>query len=273
VVTRGEHQELYDLLITDTTSVCAIDEEGNTALHCAVASDCRKGDWDDSFYQCIDLLMSCEQMNINRPNKNGYTAIGLAVHHLNKKCIEHMLKHPSADRLYLENYPGDSESTVREIIIEKYPDLQPLPKECIKEDLDLSEGNMKLLAALQRGEYNTFKGNLDSKKPNPWYDEPYHSSLLEIACQMKKTEQFVELLLDKGADPKIKNRVTGMPLIHATARSGNFEVLQLLLEKKGEGLEDNEQRTILHWLARLSERKSKKSLEDCLNLLLRPDCS
>ena len=43
---------------------------------------------------------------------------------------------------------------------------------------------------------------------------------------------FVKLLLGSGAHRNIKNHVTGMPLIHATARSGNFEVLQLLLEKK-----------------------------------------
>ena len=91
---------------------------------------------------------------------------------------------------------------------------------------------------------------------------------------MKKSEQFVEILLDSGADPNIRNRVTGMPLLHATARSGNFEVLQLLLEKDRKGilLKDNEQRTILHWLAGVSERKSKKRLEDCLKLLLHPDC-
>ena len=276
VVTRGDHKALSELLASDTTSVCAIDSEGNTALHCAVASACQEEDSEEGLYQCIDLLMSCEQMKVNMPNKNGYTAIGLAVHNLHKSCVENMLKHPSVDRLYLDYCPGDTESTVREIILETYPELEPLLKECVKEDLHLSEGNMKPLAALQRGEYYTFKESLDSNNPNPWYGEPYHSSLLEIACQMKKRELFVQLLLDKGADPNITNRVTGMPLLHATARSGNFEVLELLLEKDREGirLKDNEQRTILHWLAGVSERKpeDKQRLEDCLTRLLRPHC-
>jgi len=270
---RGDHEALNDLLKTDPTSVRAIDEEGNTALHHAVASICQEGNTDERLYQCIDVLMDCKDMTVNMPNKKGYTAIGLAVHHLNRTCVERMLKRTSADRLYLDYYPGDREHTVREIIMETYPDLQPLLKEYAKEDMDLYEGNMKLLAALQHDEYHIFKDNLDSNNPNPSYGEPYHSSLLEIACQMKKRKEFVELLLDSGADPKIKNSVTGMPLIHATARCGNFEVLQLLLEKEGEGLKDNEQRTILHWLARVSERKSRKSLEDCLNRLLQSDCS
>jgi ankyrin repeat protein len=273
VVARGDNEALSDLLKTDMTSVCAIDEEGNTALHHAVKSACQYGVSDGSFYHCINVLMNCQQININMPNKNGYTAIGLAVHHLHKKCIEHMLQHPSAGRLHLDNYPGDSESTVREIIVETYPDLDTPLTAPLMENLDSTDRNKKLLAALQHDKYNIFFETLGSKNPNPWYDEPYHSSLLEIACQIKKRERFVELLLDNGADPKIKNEVTGMPLLHETARSGNFEVLQLLLEKEGDCLEDNEQRTILHWLARVSERKSNNGLEDCLNRLLRPDCS
>jgi len=273
VAAYGEHQELIELLTSDTT-VCAIDSKGNTALHHAVTSACQKGDSDDRFYKCIDLLMNCGQLNVNMPNKKGCTAIGLALHHLHKTCVEFMLKHPSADRLYLDCCPGASECTVREIIMETFPDLQPLLPATRMESLVSSDNDKKLLAALQHDKYYTFRDNLDLNNRNPYYGEPYHSSLLEIACQMKNRKQFVKILLDNGADPNIKNRVTGMPLIHATARCGNFEVLQLLLEKEGEeNLEDNEQRTVLHWLAGVSETKSKKRLENCLNLLLNPDCS
>ena len=103
VVARGDHEALSDLLLTDTTSVCAIDEEGNTALHHAVRSACQEDNNDENFYQCIDLLMKCKETKINMPNKNGYTAIGLAVHYDHKKCVEFMLKHPSADRLHLHS--------------------------------------------------------------------------------------------------------------------------------------------------------------------------
>jgi len=95
-------------------------------------------------------------MNINMPNKNGYTAIGLAMHHVHWTCIEHMLKHPSAERLYLDYYPGDRESTVREFVVEIYPELQPLLSSPLMENLESSERDIKLLAALQRDEYNIF---------------------------------------------------------------------------------------------------------------------
>jgi len=47
---------------------------------------------------------------------------------------------------------------------------------------------------------------------------------------------FVKLLLDSGADPNIKNSVTGMPFIHATASSGDFAVLEILLESQNADL-------------------------------------
>jgi hypothetical protein len=197
--------------------------------------------------------------------------MGLAVEYPKKTCIQHMLEHPSANHLYLDYYPGDRESTVREIIAEVYPDLESFLPAPLKERLD-SDGNKKLLAALQHDKYDVFIENVDSKNPNPWYDEPYHSTLLEIACQMKNRKQFVKILLDNGADPNTMNRVTGMPLLHATVRSRNFEVLQVLLENErvDTSLKDYKDRTILHWLAQVRERKpsDKYILENCFKFLL-----
>jgi ankyrin repeat protein len=90
---------------------------------------------------------------------------------------------------------------------------------------------------------------------------------------MKNRKKFVKLLLENGADLNTQNRVTGMPLLQPTARSGNFEVLLVLLEKKGidADLKDTEMRRIIHWLAGVSERKpsDKEKIEKCLKLLLK----
>jgi len=267
----GNPIALCDLLNSDKKYIRAIDEEGNTALHGVVATACQPF-CSVGFYYCINLLMNCTEIQVNMPNKKGYTAVGLAVQHLHKKCIEHMLKHPKVKRLYLDCYPGDSEYTVREIIQQKYPDLESRLPTPLMESLDSSESDIKLLAALQHDIYEVFSQYLSQTNPNPWYNEPYHSSLLEIACQMKNRKTFVKLLLDNGADPNIKNSVTGMPLIHATARSGNFELLEILLKKDNIDVtvKDSEQRTILHWWARASERNQgdKESLENCFKLLL-----
>ena len=270
---RGHYTTLSNLLTNCTTKFHPIYSKGNTALHLAVRSACQKDDWDGSLFQCIHVLMSCEQVNINMPNNNGCTAIGLAVNELHKKCVEYMLKHRSADRLYLDYYPGDSEFTVREIITQTFRDLEQHLPPRLMESLDSSDRDKKLLAALQRGEYNIFIDTLGPNNPNPWYDEPYHSSLLEIACQMKDRKRFVELLLVMSADPNIINSVTGMTALHLTARSENLDLLEVLLEKENIDVtvKDKEHRTILHWWARVSEKNpdENKKLEHCFNLIIK----
>jgi hypothetical protein len=176
------------------------DTKGNTDLHNAVLSFFQQADTHADFYRRIDELMTSQDTQLNRPNKEGYTAIGLAVHHHQKMCIERMLSHPSAHRLYLDYYPADSDQTVREIIMQTYPDLVPLLPAPLMERLDSPDRDMKLLAALQHDEFDIFRDNLDETHPNPRYDEPYYCSLLEIACQMKKREQFVKFLVQYGAD-------------------------------------------------------------------------
>ena len=95
---------------------------------------------------------------------------------------------------------------------------------------------------------------------------------LDIAWQMKKRNRFIKLLLGSGADLNTKNRVTGMPMVHATSRSGNFELLEILLKKKeiNISLKDYKDRTILHWKVQVSERKpsDKYILDNCFKLLL-----
>jgi hypothetical protein len=189
-------------------------------------------EWDESLSRCIDVLLSYEPLNVNLPKTQGYTAIAMAVLQLHRTYIERMLQHPAAHRLCLDYYPGDNVSALREIITQKYPDLQPLLPAPLIESLDSSDRDIKLFAAFQRDEYNTFEENInDLPNTNPWYDEPYHSSLLEIAFQMKKREQFVEIFLESSVDPNIINSVTGMPLLHATVRSENFKDFGDITEK------------------------------------------
>ena len=223
-------RNLFSRTNTDSSSNSDTDAKLNTVLHRAVLSFCGNDNNHEVSYRRLDKLMS-QDKKLNMPNKEGYTAIGLAVEHRHKKCVKYMLKHQLKYLLHLDYYPGDRESTVREIIMQTYPELQPLLPAPLMEIMHSSDNNKKLLAALQRDKFRAFRKCLNETNANLWYDEPYHSYLLEIACQMKKRCRFITLLLNIGADPNIKNRVTGMPLIQATARSGNCEVLLILLKK------------------------------------------
>jgi len=105
-------------------------------------------------------------MNVTMPNKKGYTAVGQAVHQLHRTCIERMLKHPSAKRLHLDYSPGDRESTVREIILEIYSELQPLLLGPLMENLESSNIHKNLLAAIRHNKYEIFLKYLSQSNPS-----------------------------------------------------------------------------------------------------------
>jgi hypothetical protein len=68
---------------------------------------------------------------------------------------------------------------------------------------------------------------------------------------------------------------TTVPLLYATARSGNFELLEMFqgVNVTDTSVKDNGERIIPHWMASVSERKpgDKQRVENCLKLLLTTD--
>ena len=112
-------------------------------------------------------------MNVNMPNKKGYTAIGYAVNELSRKSVEHLLKHPSPHRLHIEYYPGDR-LYCKGIIMQMYPHLEPYLPVPLMESLESSDSSQKLLAALQHDKYDVFLTCLNETNANFWYGEPYH---------------------------------------------------------------------------------------------------
>jgi hypothetical protein len=89
---------------------------------------------------------------------------------------------------------------------------------------------------------------------------------------MKNCKTFVESILDNSPEPNIKNRVTDMSLIQATARSGNLDVLKILLKKENVylSLKDHNKPTVFHWLDKIGDwkRANKEKLKNCSKLVL-----
>jgi len=143
-----EEMDLQSVTTADSSGGSVTGTEGNTAVHQSVLPGFQEGEASAVSTRDIGQWMACQETTLNQPDPQGYTKIGFALKELDKTLVEHMLKHLSAHRLHLDYYPGDSEYTVREIIMQKYPDLQPLLPESLIESLDSSDRNIKLLAAL-----------------------------------------------------------------------------------------------------------------------------
>jgi hypothetical protein len=73
-----EPMEMCSITTTDSSDTRVAVTRGNTVLHEAVLSAYKSGKADGDFCSSIDRLMS-HHTEVNMPNKDGYTAIGLAV--------------------------------------------------------------------------------------------------------------------------------------------------------------------------------------------------
>nr|CAD7423049.1 unnamed protein product [Timema monikensis] len=91
---------------------------------------------------------------------------------------------------------------------------------------------LQLLTSLQKRDIIKFLAVLN--RPNieldHWYDYPYYSTCLDIACKEPDCEQFVDALLRHGVDPNKINRDRKKAPIHFAAESGNRAVIKKLLE-------------------------------------------
>lgn len=131
----------------------AEDSDGRTALH-HVAKNFSTNP--NNYEQCLELLLRRPDVDINRPNRKNCTAIREAAVFSEQKAVVVML------RLRPLDYDLDSHcsigKTARQVILDKYPDLEPmLPPAPIKSDL-----HNCVIRELQCGNYENVRKLLDT---------------------------------------------------------------------------------------------------------------
>ncbi|KAJ9598299.1 hypothetical protein L9F63_010977, partial [Diploptera punctata] len=273
---KGNDETLRILLLDKRTKINAVDSFGRTALHCAAKNFGQSNDA-ERYERCIALLISQPNMDVNRPNKKGCTAVYEAAHFGGKEAVVAMLKH-GAHILDLDSSRGVGKSA-RQVIIERYPDLKNILPPLKVEQLQ-SNAHTQLLAALQHRQLNVFRdllcqvdtyGNAHLD-PNFWYNKPYNSTCLQMACKEHGCEEFVQALLLAGADPNTVNIITKKSPLHITVEAGNHETLHVLLQDKtiNINMADEYGRTPLHSIVEQhwGNDEDATRFEECLSLLL-----
>ncbi|XP_069676009.1 transient receptor potential cation channel protein painless-like [Periplaneta americana] len=259
---KGNYEVMKVLLDNTETDVNAVNDTGCTALHIAGTAPLLGEVQANRYLQCISLLMRRADLKANRPDKSGFTALSHAIMYSRKEMAQAIMRDNGNHCLnvdtFLAGYYGRS---IREAIQNTFHELVPDLPTPLQENSD-SPAN-RLLASLQRGEFSTFQLLLNSSSVdvNHWYDEPYYSTITEIAIQLRNRIEFFKELLKAGANPNLINPITSLSLLHQTARRGNVEVLRCLLQVKGINVntKDSEERTPLHCL---SQVRCKSSI-DC----------
>ncbi|PSN40730.1 hypothetical protein C0J52_16788 [Blattella germanica] len=229
------------------------------------------------YERCIALLFSRSDMDVNRPNKKGCTALYEAAHFGGRDAVVAMLKH-GFHILDLDSTRGVGKSP-HEIIMQRYPDLRnslPPPK---VEQLQ-SDSHSQLLAAFQHRQLNVFRDLLCQVdiygnarlNPNFWYNAPYNSTCLEMACKETGCEEFAQALLKAGADPNTVNLITKKSPLHTAVQFGNHEALCVLLQDKRSNVNmiDELGKTPLHIAVdqHWGSDDDTTRLEECVTLLL-----
>ncbi|XP_069678882.1 transient receptor potential cation channel protein painless-like [Periplaneta americana] len=274
---KGNDKTLKVLLLDKRTKLNAVDSYGRTALHLA-AKNFGQGENSARYERCIALLMSRSEMDVNRPNKKGCTAIYEAASYGGRDAVLAMLKHGS-HVLDLDSARGIGRSA-REVILERYPDLNTILPPPKLEQLQ-SNSYTQLLAAFQHRQLNVFRDLLCQVDmygnaridPNNWYSKPYNATCLEMACKEIGCEEFVNALLLAGADPNTVNIITHKSPIHLAVEAGNHEAMKILLQDRRTNINmvDDSGKTALHIAVEIHKRSDdeddRRSLE-CISLLL-----
>ncbi|KAJ4446955.1 hypothetical protein ANN_13657 [Periplaneta americana] len=273
---KGNHETLQLLLNTAGINVNAVDKQGRTAFHLAadsnVEGDCTEG----RFVKCLELLLKRSDLEVNRPDYYGCTALGRALRKSHKRRVLLILQNHCEHRLNVDYSLVDAGLTVRETILKLFPEFQSFLPEEPQENTRSLKPEMRLLAALQRDSLSDFnsilRNNGDLVKYQ--YKEPYHCTILELACLIKEREKFVDAILRTNGNPNMRNYISKIPLLHMTAERLNVAALEVLLANKsteiGITADKMFQGNVFHWLAlnKCGDGENCSSLERCVLLLV-----
>jgi ankyrin repeat protein len=272
--------EVLKLLLEDTRAkaidINAVDRQGRTAFHLAADVQVSEDSTEERYLRCLALLMGRSDLQVNRPDSFGRSAISRALRKSQATRVHIILQYQHIHKLNLDYSLADEGLTVRESILENYPKFKVLLPEPLMEDLNSPEPKIQLLAALQHGLLKEFIHILQkhSHLVDNHYEEPYHSTCVELACLIKGREQFVQIILTMISDPNVLNHLSRIPLIHTAIERLNFPALNVLLSTKliNVNMPGKNQGTVLHWLA-LNKFRGAEScplLDKCISLLMQP---
>lgn len=280
VAAMNGNPEVLKLLLEDARAnaidINAVDRQGRTAFHLAADVQVSEDSTEERFLRCLELLMARSDLQVNRPDSFGRSALSRALRKSHARRAHVILQHQEMHKLNLDYSLADEGRTVRESILQSYPEFRALLPEPAMEDLNSPEPKIQLLAALQHGLLKEFTHILQKHADlvNNHFEEPYHSTCLELACLIKGREQFVQIILGLISDPNVLNNLSRIPLIHTAIERLNFPALNVLLNNKWTNMNmpGKNQGTVLHWLAlnKFGGAECCPLLDKCISLLMQP---
>lgn len=261
---NGNYTAITVLLKDSRTDVNIQDNCGCTALHFA-ANNFMKNSAD--MERCIDALMAQANIKINKHNRKGRTAVHEAVLGNCKPAVETILRYGKSN-VVIENTDMQSGKTIRELIQEKFPDLDLSPPKTQgfseEEDMDASA----LFEHLYFKQYEDFESKFKAAVKKLRDADDGNFTYLQYACQYGLYD-ITKYLLNNGANPDATIPANRKPPIFLACSGGYYDILLLLLEHKAKVVAVDG-KTLLHAVFKDKELKGVdgRDYRKCFELLL-----
>lgn len=242
VATEHGNYKAIDALLQDSRTDANIqDNFGCTALHLAAKHFMKNtGDME----RCTAVLMTQSNIKVNKRNRKGRTAIHEAVLGNCKLAVEAILRYGKCN-VTTESKDIQSGKTVRELIQEKFPDIDlPPPKSQRLSEEEDTEATV-LFEHLYFKQYHTFKSKFDTANRKLLIDaNDGKFTYLQYACHCG-LHDIAKYLLSNGANPDATIPTNRKPPIFHACSGGYYDILLLLLVSKAKA-EAVDGKTLLH---------------------------
>ncbi|KAK9497845.1 hypothetical protein O3M35_003760 [Rhynocoris fuscipes] len=214
---NNDIESLRVLLESPKIDVNLLDNTGSSALHYAAKQE-------DTNATAIKLLIEYNA-DINLLNRKNKSPLHIAIDNDNIEAINLLIE--AGANLELKNIDGE---TLKDIIINDFPDID------LKNLLTKSKTVRKtrnevthndLFAFLRERRYDDFVENLKDNKQLLEENDGYHT-FLQYSCEFG-LEEFVEALLNLGADPNKTNPALRQTPLMLAARRGHPAIISKLL--------------------------------------------
>eukprot|EP00730_Choanoeca_flexa_P014290 TRINITY_DN6199_c0_g1_i2.p1 TRINITY_DN6199_c0_g1~~TRINITY_DN6199_c0_g1_i2.p1 ORF type:complete len:1079 (+),score=236.47 TRINITY_DN6199_c0_g1_i2:90-3239(+) len=219
----------YDLLN-------APDGAGQTVLHLAAAGD---------NYHTVSFLLSLNELNCNKADAEGRTALHWAAHASSIKSLEAILAVVNESAAGVADASGLTPlhyaTNAEDIAVVK----RLLQIKGVYDTPDTS-GRTALMLALSTNNYELIMAIISSKKSNVNQVDSEGNTPLHAAAFFGAAS-VVQALLQAGADCNAVDK-SGQPAIFFACEAGHYETVDILVKADASlSYVDEEQRTLLHW--------------------------
>ena len=224
VATEHGNYTAIDVLLQDSRMDVNIqDDFGCTALHLAAKHFMKN---QDDMESCIAALTQAN-IKINMRNRKGRTAVHEAVLGNCEHAVKTILRYGKSN-VDIENRDTQNGRTIRELIQEKFPNLDlPPPK---AQGLS-GEEVTTLFEHLYFKQYDDFRSKFQTVDKKLLDAHHGKFSFLQYACHYGLCD-ITNYLLSNGANPDITAPTNTKPPIFLACSGGYYDILWLLLEYK-----------------------------------------